>query len=88
MWIGEVLIWIFFGALSGVTSKWILPAKHEPQGCLLKALIGILGAVVGGVICKQLWPHKELSFDYYSLIGAIVGGTLFSIVYQLLPKRK
>lgn len=88
MSIKEVIIWVFFGGLSGITVKWILPAKHEPQGCLMMVLIGILGAIVGGLVSKKIGEISTMGYDYYSLLGAIIGGLVLSIAFQLWFKRK
>ncbi len=84
----EIVIWIFFGGLAGFTTKWILPAKHEPQGCLLISLIGVLGAVLGGFIGKKTIGNPLAQPDYISLLCAIGGGLLVSILFQLIPSRK
>lgn len=84
----ELLIWIFFGGLAGFTTKWILPAKHEPQGCLVVSLIGVLGAVIGGFVGKNTIGDPNLQPDYLSLLTSIGGALLFSIIFRLLVRRK
>jgi len=84
----EILIWIFFGGLAGFTSKWILPAKHGPQGCLAYSLIGVFGAIVGGFIGKYTIGSTSKVPDYLSLITAIIGAVLFSAIFRMVKNKK
>lgn len=84
----EIIIWIFFGGLAGFTTKWILPAKHEPQGCLLVSLVGVFGAVSGGFLGKKTVGNPIEQPDYITLLCAIAGGLIVSILFQILVSRK
>ncbi len=44
-----ILLWIAMGLLAGILAKWIMPGA-DPGGLIVTTLIGIAGAIVGGMI--------------------------------------
>ena len=43
------LYWILLGLIAGSLAKWILPGR-DPAGCLFTIFLGIIGALLGGLI--------------------------------------
>jgi uncharacterized membrane protein YeaQ/YmgE (transglycosylase-associated protein family) len=43
------LYWLLLGLIAGSLAKWILPGR-DPAGCLFTILLGIGGALLGGLI--------------------------------------
>ena len=43
-----ILSWIIFGLIAGVLAKLFMPGK-DPGGFIVTILIGIAGAIVGGL---------------------------------------
>ena len=43
-----IISWIVFGLIAGALAKFIMPGD-DPGGFIVTTLIGIVGAVVGGV---------------------------------------
>ncbi len=67
-----VLAWIVLGGLAG----WIASALlRERRGCLMNVIIGVLGAILGGVIFSFLsgWPEAPTGVDLWSLFVAVIG---------------
>ena len=48
-----IIGWIILGLLAGAIAKVILPGD-DPGGIIITGLIGIVGAVIGGLIAKAL----------------------------------
>lgn len=48
-----ILSWLLLGLVAGALAKFIIPGK-QPGGCLITALIGIAGAMVGGFLGRFL----------------------------------
>ncbi len=44
-----IISWIIFGLIAGILSKWIMPGD-DPGGFIVTIIIGIAGAVVGGLL--------------------------------------
>lgn len=76
-WIGLGLIsWIVLGLIAGIVAKMLLPGKN-PGGCILTTIIGMIGAVVGGMISTFLGFGGIRSFDLRSMAIAILGAVIF-----------
>lgn len=81
-----ILAWILFGLIAGALARLIMPGK-DPGGFIVTILLGICGAVVGGLIGTQLGFGKVTGFDLRSMTIAILGALVLLIVYRLLRNR-
>ena len=80
---------IIGGLIVGVIARLIMPGKESfPDGCvgwILTALLGLVGAVVGGFIARTLWAGENYTAGWImSILGAIV---LLFIVRLLFGTR-
>ena len=46
--------WILLGLFVGTISRALVPGRTEPGGCIGTTAIGILGALIGGLIASAL----------------------------------
>lgn len=74
----DLLGWIIIGLLAGSISGWFVGTRSV-QGCLPTIVVGIIGAVVGGWLARQLNNEPVSGF-----IGALVFATIGSIVVRLI----
>jgi uncharacterized membrane protein YeaQ/YmgE (transglycosylase-associated protein family) len=68
-----VIGWILFGLIVGVLAKLIMPGR-DPGGLLATIAIGIVGALIGGVLGRALGfygPQQNAGW-LLSIFGAIV----------------
>ena len=68
------LAWIVLGFLAGALSGAVVGGRTA-RGCLPNVVVGILGAIVGGWLARQLGfdgPTGFLAAIVVALIGAIV----------------
>jgi uncharacterized membrane protein YeaQ/YmgE (transglycosylase-associated protein family) len=68
-----VLGWILFGLIVGILAKLIMPGR-DPGGFLVTIAIGIVGALVGGLIGRALgfYGPQQGAGWLMSIVGAIV----------------
>jgi Predicted membrane protein len=71
--IGQLIV----GLIVGVIARVVLPGREAlPAGALgwlLTAVIGIVGAFIGGFIARSLWAGENYSAGWImSIIGAVV----------------
>jgi uncharacterized membrane protein YeaQ/YmgE (transglycosylase-associated protein family) len=80
------IIWtIIIGFLAGVIAKFIMPGSNEPQGFILTAILGIVGAFVATFLGQAVgWYGPN---DGAGLIGAAVGAIIVLIVWGFISKR-
>jgi uncharacterized membrane protein YeaQ/YmgE (transglycosylase-associated protein family) len=66
----SLLAWIVLGGVAG----WIASALlKEHRGCLMNVIIGILGAILGGVIFSLIGGVPVTGFNLWSLFVAVIG---------------
>jgi uncharacterized membrane protein YeaQ/YmgE (transglycosylase-associated protein family) len=79
------LAWIVLGLLAGfIASKLV---NKTGEGMLLDIVLGIVGAVVGGWLFNTFGMAGVTGLNIYSLIVAVVGATVFLVVYHVLTRR-
>lgn len=78
-----ILSWIVLGLVAGVVAKMLLPGR-DPGGCIVTTVIGIVGAVIGGMISTALGFGGIQSFDLRSMAIAVLGAVLFLALLRML----
>jgi uncharacterized membrane protein YeaQ/YmgE (transglycosylase-associated protein family) len=81
------LYWALFGLVAGVLAKLLLPGK-QPGGVVVTAILGAIGAVLGGWIGTQAGFGTVESFDIKSMALAVGGSVLVLLGYTLLTKNQ
>ena len=84
-----ILGWILLGLLAGIIAKAVLPGD-DPGGIIITTLIGIAGAVLGGLVARALDigdPIDEF-FDWSTWIAAIIGAVGLLLVWRFVAGRR
>jgi uncharacterized membrane protein YeaQ/YmgE (transglycosylase-associated protein family) len=83
-----IIAFIILGLLAGAIAKALLPGD-DPGGFIVTAIIGVVGALLGGFIAGALFDADPLDefFDISSWLTAIVGAILLLLVYRLIIDR-
>lgn len=83
-----VIGWIVLGLVAGAIAKTILPGD-DPGGIIVTIFIGIVGAIVGGLIASAL-DVGELGdfFDIGTWLIAIAGSLLLLLLYRMVAGRR
>lgn len=71
----NILLWIVFGAVVGWIASMIVKTDAD-QGFMGDVLLGIVGAVVGGLIMNVLGQPGVSGFDLYSIVVALIGAVV------------
>jgi uncharacterized membrane protein YeaQ/YmgE (transglycosylase-associated protein family) len=84
------IAWIVVGLLAGALAKWTMPGtKDEPSGFLGTALLGIVGAVVGGWMCNLFLNQPGANgFNMFSVIVAFFGSCLVIGVMRIFSRSR
>jgi uncharacterized membrane protein YeaQ/YmgE (transglycosylase-associated protein family) len=68
-----LISWIIFGALAGWVASMLM-GTNERQGCLMNIAIGVLGALVGGLVMELITGAEfTFVFNIRSFIVAVLG---------------
>ena len=82
-----IISWIFLGLIAGALAKFIMPGK-DPSGCMVTAVIGIVGGMIGGYLGTFVGLGKIESFDLGGISIATMGAIVLLIIYRLVMKKK
>jgi uncharacterized membrane protein YeaQ/YmgE (transglycosylase-associated protein family) len=80
------IIWtILIGFVAGIIAKLVMPGDNEPQGFVLTAVLGVVGAFVATFLGQSLgWYGPDQGAG---LIGAAVGAIIVLAVWGALRRR-
>jgi uncharacterized membrane protein YeaQ/YmgE (transglycosylase-associated protein family) len=76
-----IIGWILFGLVVGVIAKFVMPGR-DPGGFIVTVLLGIAGAVVGGLLGRVTGfygPGEPAGF-----LMALLGAVLLLFLYRRL----
>ncbi len=78
----SVLSWILIGLIAG----WLAARLTDsPRGLLRNLAVGLIGAILGGFLARKLGIPVVPDF-WGELITAIVGATIFLLVWQAIRR--
>jgi uncharacterized membrane protein YeaQ/YmgE (transglycosylase-associated protein family) len=77
---------IIFGLVVGVIAKFLMPGKNEPQGFVLTAILGIVGAYVGQWIGQMLGIYQ--TGQAAGWIMSIVGAVILLAIWGMVTKNR
>ncbi len=75
------------GLVAGVLAKMLLPGK-QPGGFIVTAILGVIGAVLGGWIGTQVGFGTVDGFDLKSMALAVGGSVVVLLGYTMLTKNQ
>jgi uncharacterized membrane protein YeaQ/YmgE (transglycosylase-associated protein family) len=90
----NLLLWCVFGLIAGAVAQYVMPGRDpgqsaNVQGFLITAVLGILGAVIGGFVSSRLFGWDVTGFNLPSFVIAIVGALALLLLYHLIaPARR
>jgi len=83
-----IIAFVILGLIGGAIAKAILPGD-DPGGFIVTAIIGVVGALLGGFLAAALFDAHPLDefFDIASWLTAIVGSLILLGIYRLVVNR-
>jgi uncharacterized membrane protein YeaQ/YmgE (transglycosylase-associated protein family) len=78
----SIVSWIVLGLVAGFIGSKIVDSQG--QGLWLNMVLGIVGAIVGGMLFNLFGASGITGFNIYSMIVAIVGSVLVLWTYHAL----
>lgn len=84
-----IIAFIILGLLAGFIAKALLPGD-DPGGLIITAIIGIVGAILGGFLAQALFDADPLDefFDISSWLTAIIGAIILLLIYRMFMGRR
>jgi len=81
----SILIWIIFGGISGLIASSLAGEGARINGWMNVGL-GIIGAILGGVIFNLFGEPGVTGFNLYSFLVAIIGAILVLVIARLFSR--
>ncbi len=83
-----IIAFVILGLLAGLIAKAIMPG-NDPGGYIVTAIIGIVGALLGGFLAAALFGAHPLDefFDISTWLTAIVGSIILLALYRVVVGR-
>ncbi len=82
--IQELLTWVGFGTLVGLTAKALMPGR-DPGGTVATLLMGIVGSVIGcGTLSFFVSGAKITPISLWGFVAATSGAFLLLAFYRIL----
>ena len=81
-----LLSWVVFGLVTGAIARFFVPGSGV-YGLVVTAVLGVVGALVGGFIGAQLGIGGIDGFDLRSIAIAVGGSIILLLGYRALGRR-
>ena len=82
----SIISWIILGLIAGFIGSKIV--NKQGQGMLLDMALGIVGAIVGGILFSFFGATGITGLNIWSMIVAIVGSVVVLLVYHAISGRR
>ncbi|MEN9934018.1 MAG: hypothetical protein RLZZ387_597 [Chloroflexota bacterium] len=87
----ELIVWLVVGAICGVIGEALV--GYSPGGLVVSIVVGLVGALIGTWLARQLGLPSLLTFSYggqtIELLWTILGAALLVLLMSLIrrPRR-
>ena len=80
-----IIAFIVLGLIAGAIAKALLPGD-DPGGFIVTAIIGVVGALLGGFLASAIFNAHPLDefFDISTWLTAIVGSIVLLLIYRMV----
>ena len=83
-----VLSWILFGLVAGAAARLVVPGGQR-IGCLATIAIGIVGALIGGLIGEVVFGDEvRFRWDLGPFLLAVAGAVVLLLGLEALRGRR
>ncbi len=83
-----VVSWILFGLVAGAVARLVVPGR-QAIGCLATLAIGIVGALIGGLIGEVvLGSDVRFRWDLGPFLLAVAGSVVLLLALEALSGRR
>ena len=84
-----IIAFLILGLLAGAIAKAIMPGE-DPGGIIVTAIIGVVGALLGGFLATALFDAHPLDdfFDISTWVTAIFGSIILLAIYRVVTGNR
>ena len=82
----SIISWIILGLIAGFIGSKIV--NKQGEGMLIDMALGIVGAIVGGILFSFFGATGITGLNIWSMIVAIVGSVVVLWIYHAITGRR
>ena len=82
-----IIAWIVLGGIAGWLAS-VATGRSGQQGCLMDVLIGIAGAVLGGLLFSLIGGTGVTGFNLYSILVAFLGAVVLLAIIKFASRGR
>jgi len=82
----SIISWIILGLIAGFIGSKIVNKRGE--GMMLDIALGIVGAIVGGILFNAFGAAGITGLNLYSMIVAVIGSIVVLVIYHAIAGRR
>jgi len=82
----SIIGWIILGLVAGFIGSKIVNKRGE--GMMLDIALGIVGAIVGGILFSAFGAQGITGLNLWSMIVAVIGSVVVLMVYHAVMDRR
>ncbi len=83
-----IVSFLLFGLLAGLVARALTPGRHA-IGCLPTLAVGVLGALLGGLIGDVVLGHKvHFGWSLGPFLLAVVGAVALIVILETIAGRR
>jgi uncharacterized membrane protein YeaQ/YmgE (transglycosylase-associated protein family) len=82
----SIVAWLVVGLIAGFLASKVVNKTGE--GLVLDIVLGVVGAMVGGVLFNQFGHSGATGVNLYSIFVAFIGAVIVLLIYHLVFRRR
>lgn len=84
--LSSIISWIIAGIIIGALARLVVPGKQNIS-IAITIVLGILGALIGGFLARQLGVGDTKGFDWIQFIISVIIGAALVFGYTAITSR-
>jgi uncharacterized membrane protein YeaQ/YmgE (transglycosylase-associated protein family) len=83
-----IISWLLFGLLAGAVARLLVPGRQS-IGCLATLAVGIVGALLGGLLGEVVFGHEvHFGWNLGPFLLAVAGAVVLLLALDALAGRR
>lgn len=82
----SILGWIILGLIAGFIASKIV--NKRGAGTLMDIVLGVVGAILGGVLFNSIGAIGITGFNLWSMFVAVIGAVVLLLLYHAIAGRR
>jgi uncharacterized membrane protein YeaQ/YmgE (transglycosylase-associated protein family) len=82
----SIVSWLILGLIAGFIGSKLV--NKQGAGMLLDIVLGIVGAIVGGLVFNAFGAEGVTGLNIYSMIVAVIGSVAVLVAYHFVSEHR